>query len=75
MGTSLYILEQLFMKISKFQTVLKSDINFLKYARFNNDRGKKRRTLIFWGFLHIKLKNYKWYHSEIKSVHYQESLL
>ena len=40
------------MKISKFQTVLKSDINFLKYARFDNDRGENRRTLIFGGFAH-----------------------
>ena len=56
MGTGLYIfrifLEHFFfMQISKFQTVLKSDIDFSKYARFDMGGGENRRTLIFWVFL------------------------
>ena len=38
------------MQISNFQTVLKSDIDFSKYARFDMDGGENRRTLIFWVF-------------------------
>ena len=38
------------MKISNFQAVLKSDFNFSKYARFDNNGGENRRTLIFWAF-------------------------
>ena len=55
MDTSLYIfrtfLEHFFMQISNFQTVLKSDIDFSKYARFDMGGGENRRTLIFWVFL------------------------
>jgi len=38
------------MQISNFQTVLKSDIDFSKYARFDMEGGENRRTLIFWVF-------------------------
>ena len=39
------------MQISNFQTVLKSDIDFSKYAKFDMGGGENRRSLIFWVFL------------------------